>query len=69
MDELGFYQKTENCKKRTKWNNQELKNGTVKIRNSVDILNKKLDTDGGRIKEVEDRKGEKIQMQRRERKL
>lgn len=45
MDELDFDQKMENYKKRTKWKNQELKNRIIKIGNSLDILDKKLDTD------------------------
>lgn len=45
MDELDFDQKMEIYRKRTKWKNQERKNRLIKIGNSLNILDKKLDTD------------------------
>lgn len=56
-NESECYQKT--IKKIQNVKSQELKNTIIKIKNSVDLWNNKLDTDGEKIKELEDQQGGK----------
>lgn len=52
LNELEFYQKAKNYKKEPN-ENQEPKSIIINIK-SMDTLDNKLDTDGERIKELED---------------